>query len=72
MALQVGEGDDDAVEQFFLFAQFLGALGVVPDAGVFQAGVDGSQTFEFGIEVKDTPVNRGCGRLDQRGGCQWR
>jgi hypothetical protein len=34
--LQAIECDDDTVEGFLFFAQFLGPLGVVPDGGVFQ------------------------------------
>jgi hypothetical protein len=56
---QGGDGDHHAVERFFLFAQFLGFFGVVPDRGIFERCVDGSQPFRFGIVVKDTPVTRG-------------
>ncbi len=31
---------DHILKRFFFFAQFLGALGHVPDFGVFQGGVD--------------------------------
>jgi hypothetical protein len=59
LAGQVGDGHHHAVEGFFLFAQFLGFFGVVPDRGIFERCVDGSQPFRFGIVVKDTPVTRG-------------
>jgi hypothetical protein len=51
----------DAIELLFFLAQFLGALGVVPDRRVFQRCVDGSQSFRFGIVVKDTPEGPRCG-----------
>ena len=52
---QVGDGHHHAVQGFFLFAQFLGFFGVVPDRGIFEGCVDGSQPFRFGIVVKGTP-----------------
>ena len=55
LAGQVIEGEHNAVERFFLAAELLGSLGVVPDARVFQRGVDGPQTFGFSIVVKGTP-----------------
>jgi hypothetical protein len=45
LAREVVQRDHHAVEGLFLLAQFLGLLGVVPDVGVFERGVDGSQTF---------------------------
>ena len=69
---QLADGHHHAVERFFLAAQLLGALGVVPDGGVFERGVDGSQAFKFGIVVKDTPVIRGYGRSNRPIGCQGR
>jgi hypothetical protein len=45
----------DTVERLLLASQLLGALGVVPDCGIFERGVDGSQALGFGIVVKDTP-----------------
>jgi len=43
------------VFQAFLFsAQVLGVLGVVPDVGVFEFGVDYVQALRFVIVVKDT------------------
>jgi len=43
------------VFQAFLFAaQVLGVLGVVPDVGVFEFGVDYMQALRFVIVVKDT------------------
>jgi hypothetical protein len=45
LAGQVGDGYHHAIEGFFLFAQFLGFLGVVPDRGIFERCVDGSQPF---------------------------
>ena len=34
------QGIDDGFEGFFLFAEVLGALGVIPDFGIFEFGVD--------------------------------
>ena len=59
LAGQVGDGHHHAVQGFFLFAQFLSFFGVIPDRGIFERCVDGSQPFRFGIVVKDTPVTRG-------------
>jgi hypothetical protein len=53
---------DDAVEGLLLLAQLLGALRVVPDARVFERGVDDPQPVSLGIEVKDTSVNLRCVR----------
>jgi hypothetical protein len=43
---------------FLFLAQFLGPLGVVPDAGVFERGVDFVQAQGFAVVVKDTPLER--------------
>lgn len=43
-AADVRQRVDNIFERFFFFAQVLGALGVVPDCGIFQLGVD---LFEF-------------------------
>ncbi len=50
----VRQGMDDAFQVFFLAAQILRVLGVVPDVGAFQLGVYDVQAFGFGIVVKDT------------------
>jgi hypothetical protein len=50
-----------AERQYHLFQaraltpELLGALGVVPDFGVFKLAADFGQAFLAGIEVKDTP-----------------
>jgi hypothetical protein len=45
--------------QHFAFApQFLGALGILPDGGVFGEFADFGQAFLLDIEVKDTSVIR--------------
>jgi len=36
LAGQVGDGDHHTVQGFFLFAQFLGFFGVIPDRGIFE------------------------------------
>ncbi len=46
---------DDLLQRGALAAQRLGALGVVPDVGAFQLAVYFFETFDLGIEVKDTP-----------------
>jgi hypothetical protein len=55
LAGELGQSDHHAVESLLFLAQFLGAFRVVPDRGVLEPGVDGSQALRFGIEVKDTP-----------------
>nr|ART39694.1 J391 [uncultured bacterium] len=50
----------DAADDFFqprpFTVQFLGALGVFPDPGVFELAQNLGQALLAGIEVKDTPV----------------
>jgi hypothetical protein len=54
------QGLDDLFECGALAAQFLGALGLVPDGRVFKFPAYFDQAFVFGIEVKDTPSARHC------------
>jgi len=49
---------DHVVEQLLLAAQFLGALGVVPDAGVLERGRDVLQACLLAVDVKDTSAVR--------------
>ncbi len=63
LARQFVQRDNHAGERFLFLAQLLGLLRVVPDRGVFQRCVDGAQTFELGIEVKDTSVTLACAVL---------
>ena len=51
-----------------LAAEFLGALGLAPEFGLFEFPLDLGQTLLLGVEVKDTPVRPGTGRAD-RGAC---
>jgi len=67
-ALDVGQGPDDGLEAFFLAAQVLGMLGVVPDVGVFQFGVDDVQAFGLGIVVKETSARGSAARRSPRCG----
>jgi hypothetical protein len=52
--LRLVQRDDDVVELLFLFAQFLGLLGVVPDRGSSSDALTVLRRSDFGIEVKDT------------------
>jgi len=42
-------------------AQFLGALRLVPDIGLFEFALNFYQALRLGVEVKDTPVWPGNG-----------
>src|SRR5205085_3447482 len=70
LAPQVTQGDHDAFELFFLLAELLGLLRLVPDGRVFQGGVDGPQALRLGVEVKDTPGGLACGRRDRPAACR--
>jgi hypothetical protein len=48
------EAGDDAFERLFFFAELLRALGVAPDARVFQLLCNVGQANLFGLKVKDT------------------
>jgi hypothetical protein len=61
------------VFQGLLFlAQVLGALGVVPDGGILQRGLDFLQLRCLGIVVKDTSAARPRGWSGHRVACGWR
>jgi hypothetical protein len=62
LTAQAVEHHDHVFERFLFLAQVLGALGVVPDGGVFEGGVDLAELQGLGIVVKDTSVTRprGC------------
>jgi hypothetical protein len=62
VALEVVDGLDHAVEFALFAAQFLGALGLVPDRRVLERGVDLVQPQCFAVVVKDTPGARRCAR----------
>ena len=49
-------------KRFFLAAEFLRPLGLVPDVRVLERGVDFVQFSGFGRVVKDTPVTLGSWR----------
>ncbi len=60
----------DGFEGFLFLAQRLGALGIVPDAGVFHDLIQFGEFFRFAVEVKDTS---GVDRRVLRGRrCGWR
>ena len=63
---------DDPFQDAPLLAQFLGALGVIPDRRVFQQLDDFGQAFLFAIVVKDTSAGRWPVRKGFRGGWRWR
>jgi hypothetical protein len=46
---------DDAFELGTFSSQGLGALGIIPDFGVFEFPKNFGQAFLLGFEVKDTP-----------------
>jgi hypothetical protein len=71
LAAEVVEHQHHIFQRLFLFAQVLGALGVVPDLGVFQRAGDFAQLECFGIVVKDTSVTRRPWRSGRRGGWRW-
>jgi hypothetical protein len=57
---------DDQVAGLFLPAEFLGALGIVPDLGVFERGGDFPEADFLGIDVKDTSAVARGGRAGPR------
>jgi hypothetical protein len=52
------DGLDHGLERLLLAAELLRALRFVPDAGVFEGGVDFVQAQGFAVVVKDTPLAR--------------
>ena len=52
---QAFEAADQVFEHLLLFADFLRALGVVPERGVFNLAVDFFETSFLAVDVKDTP-----------------
>ena len=57
--LETTQHQDHIIKRFFLFAQFLGFFGVIPNRWIFQRGIDRAKAFYFGIVVKDTPEGPG-------------
>ena len=53
--MHVVERFDDLRQLRALLTQILGALRIIPDAGVFQFALYFSQAITFVIVVKDTP-----------------
>jgi len=58
---QAGQCADLVLQARSLASQFLGALGIAPDVGLFEFALDFGQTMLLGIKVKDTPVRPGNG-----------
>jgi len=54
---------DDPLQAFLFAAEFLRALGVAPDVGLFELPSDFDQAFLLGVEVKDTSAFPWRGRL---------
>jgi hypothetical protein len=70
--VELGQRFDDPFQRAAFLAQFLGALGVIPDRRVFQQLDDFGQAFLFGIVVKDTSAGRWPVRKGFRAGWRWR
>ena len=70
VAVQMVDRLDHGFQPLLLAAQFLCALGFVPDRRVLQRGVDFVQPQGFAVVVKDTPGAAGCGRSDQQAECR--
>jgi hypothetical protein len=64
-AVQPRERADLGFELGALAAEFLRALGLVPEFGLFEFALDFGQALLLGVEVKDTPVRPGNGRADR-------
>jgi hypothetical protein len=56
----------DEIERLLFPAEFLGALGIVPDLGIFERPVDGLEAGFLYIDVKDTSAVRPGVRAVQR------
>ncbi len=65
LGVQPRERTDLGLELGALAAEFLRALGIVPEFGLFEFALDFGQAMLLGIEVKDTPVRPGTGRADR-------
>jgi hypothetical protein len=64
-AVQPRERADLGFELGALAAEFLRALGLVPEFGLFEFALDFGQALLLGVEVKDTPVRPGNARPDR-------
>ena len=58
---KTGQGANLGFQARTLTPQFLGTLGIAPDAGLLELALDFGQTMLLGIKVKDTPVRPGNG-----------
>jgi len=65
---QLVDDDDDVFKRLLFLAQGLGALGVVPDGGVFEFGVDFGEAAGLFIPVKDTSEAQRCAESGRRSG----
>jgi hypothetical protein len=59
---QFVEGLDDPLELRAFAAERLGALGLVPDVGLFQFAPDLGEAFRLAVVVKDTSSTQRCVR----------
>ena len=57
---QFVETDNDLFERGALLAKRLGAIGFVPDVGLFELALDFGQAFGLALVVKDTSSTPGC------------
>ena len=62
---RVQVGLDRIIQRLLLAAEFLRALRVVPEFGLFELALNFGQAMLLGVEVKDTPVRPGTGRADR-------
>jgi hypothetical protein len=70
--IEFSQGFNNRFQDAPLLAQFLGALGVIPNRRVFQELDDFGQAFLLGIVVKDTSAGRWPVRKGFRAGWRWR
>ena len=63
--VQPSERADLRLQLGALTAQFLRALGIIPEFGLFEFALDFGQALLLGVEVKDTPVRPGTGRANR-------
>mgnify|MGYP003428694604 CR=1 FL=1 len=65
LGVQPRERADLGLQFGALAAEFLRALRVVPEFGLFELALNFGQAMLLGVEVKDTPVRPGTGRADR-------
>ena len=70
VADQVVDGLDHVLQRALFLAELLGALGLVPDVGVLEGGVDLVQPQCFAVVVKDTSAALRCASSGRPGCCR--